>query len=309
MEYKHIFGPVPSRRLGISLGVDLVPPKTCTLDCVYCESGKTTRKTIRRIEYVPTKEILAEIDRFLSWKPLLDYITFSGAGEPTLHKDIGLIINHIKKNFPAYKLALLTNGTLFYRKQVRKEVLGCDLIIPSLDAASKAAFMGANRHHSTLTPDKVISGIRNLRREYSGALWLEVFIVPGVNDTEKELRRIKKALELIQPDRIQLNTLDRPGTRRWVKPASKTKMKEIARFLGKAEIVCGFSQKKKVKKSHIEVASSILQTIARRPCTLEDLCISLGLQIREVRTSLEELLIDEKVRKEARERGIFYKKR
>ena len=133
----YLFGPVPSRRLGISLGLDLVPHKTCSLNCIYCESGKTTNLTIERKEYIPTAVLISELTTFLKTKPKLDYITFSGAGEPTLHSDIGTIVTFIKKNYPDYQLALITNGTLFYLSKLRREVKPVDLILPSLDAVSE----------------------------------------------------------------------------------------------------------------------------------------------------------------------------
>ena len=143
--YNYLFGPVPSRRLGISLGVDLVPHKTCSLNCIYCECGRTTNLTIERKAYVPTETVLAELKTFLEPKPKLDYITFSGAGEPTLHSGIGEIVKFLKTNFPNYKIALLTNGTLFYQPELIKEVKSIDLILPSLDAASDLVFRKLNR--------------------------------------------------------------------------------------------------------------------------------------------------------------------
>ena len=152
----YLFGPVPSRRLGISLGLDLVPHKTCSLNCIYCESGKTTNLTIERKEYIPTAVLISELTTFLKTKPKLDYITFSGAGEPTLHSDIGTIVTFIKKNYPDYQLALITNGTLFYLSKLRREVKPVDLILPSLDAVSEKTFKRINRSHRELAIKKII---------------------------------------------------------------------------------------------------------------------------------------------------------
>jgi len=150
MKFKHLFGPVPSRRLGISLGIDLVPYKTCTANCVYCECGKTTNLTIERKEYIPTDEILNELDVYLKQAPDLDYITFSGSGEPTLHSKIGEIINFLKKNYPQYKVAVLTNGTLLFHKELRDELKNADIIKPSLDAGSDEIFKKIKRPHENL---------------------------------------------------------------------------------------------------------------------------------------------------------------
>jgi len=130
MKFKHLFGPVPSRRLGVSLGIDLVPYKTCTMDCIFCECGKTTNLTIDRKEYVPTAEILDELDAYLKQSPDLDYITFSGLGEPTLHSRIGEILNFLKQNYPRYKVAILTNGTLLFHKELRDEIKNTDIVKP-----------------------------------------------------------------------------------------------------------------------------------------------------------------------------------
>ena len=221
MKFKHLFGPVPSRRLGVSLGIDLVPHKTCTLNCVYCECGRTADLTLDRKEYVPTDEILNELKHYLDESPALDYITFSGSGEPMLHIKISEIINFLKNNYPGYKVAVLTNGTLFYNKWVRGEVKNADILIPSLDAASNEIFKKINRPHEKLNLKEIINGLAELCREFSGVIWLEIFIVPGLNDTDSELQKIKNIIEKINPDKVQLNTLDRPGTENRVMPTKK----------------------------------------------------------------------------------------
>lgn len=207
--YNHLFGPVPSRRLGISLGIDLVPHKVCSLNCVYCECGRTTKLTTEREEYVPADMILAELSRFLKENPAPEYITFSGAGEPTLNSEIGKIIDEIKSDYPAIPIAVLTNGTLFSNRQVRSELLKADLVLPSLDAASDEVFHQINRPSGNLSVSNCIEGLVNFRNEYSGKIYLEIFILPGYNNSPDELDRLKKAILQIKPDRVQLNTLDR----------------------------------------------------------------------------------------------------
>lgn len=238
MKLKYIFGPVISRRLGRSLGIDLIPFKTCSLDCIYCECGRTNSLTRERKEYVPTDEVINELNNYLSTLPELDYLTFSGSGEPTLHSGIGKIINFLKDNYPQYKVALLTNGTLFTDKNVIAEVKRADLIVPSLDGVSEEVFSKINRPVNNITSQEIISGLENLRKEYRGEIWLEIFIVPGINDKEKELRLFKEAIARIRPDKVQLNTLDRPGTEAWVRPVPEEKLRSITGFLGdKVEIV------------------------------------------------------------------------
>ncbi|MDK2863513.1 MAG: hypothetical protein PWQ46_1223, partial [Methanomicrobiaceae archaeon] len=194
MAYRYLFGPVPSRRLGISLGIDLVPHKTCSFNCIYCECGQTTDLTCERREYVPTNRVIAELDDFLATAPDLDYVTFAGSGEPTLHSGIGEIISFIKDRYPRYRVAVLTNSALFTDPDVRAALMRADLVVPSLDAVSEEVFVKINRPSPGITAGQVLEGLLDFAREYTGEVWLEIFIVPGVNDTDKELRLLKDAV-------------------------------------------------------------------------------------------------------------------
>jgi len=307
MRFRHLFGPVPSRRLGISLGVDLVPFKTCTLDCIYCECGKTTFLTVDRKEYVPLEEVIEELNHYLQMKPQLDYITFSGSGEPTLHSKIEQVIHYLIENYPGYKTCLLTNGTLFKDEPVRKQVLEVDLIIPSLDAATEKGFQQINRPHPGLNCPEIIEGLVNLRSEYSGEIRLEIFIAPGFNDTAEELASLKEAIEKIKPDSIQLGTLDRPGTEEWLEPAESKKMEEISAYLNKAELISSFTPGKKITTFDDSSSRQILQMLRRRPCTANDLCKSLNLRPAEIQKYINHLLAQGKIEMEKKERGIFFK--
>jgi len=229
--FRYLFGPVFSRRLGRSLGVDLLPYKTCSLDCVYCECGATTELTTQRAEFVPVDKVIAELDAYLGKNPELDYITFSGSGEPTLHAGIGRIISHLKSKHPRYRVAVLTNGTLFSRPEVRRDVLGADLLVPSLDGATSESFQAIDRPAAGVTVDKVIEGLVALRDVYRGTLVLETFIVPGVNDTNREMVALRAAAERIRPDAIQLNRLDRPGVEASVTAASDELLALLAKAL------------------------------------------------------------------------------
>ena len=237
---KYLFGPVSSRRLGASLGIDLLPFKTCTLDCVYCECAGTTDLTLCRKEYVPVHDVLAELDEVLQKGPALDYVTFAGSGEPLLHSKIGEIINWIKDHFPFYAVAVLTNGTLLQHKEVRAQLSRADLVVPSLDAVTETMFQKINRPHSNLKCWEVISGLVQFRREYRGEICLEIFIVPGMNDTPAELEQIRHVISSINPDRVQLNTLDRAGAEDWVQPATEEELKKCAIMLGFGEIIPGY---------------------------------------------------------------------
>lgn len=208
---KYIFGPVNSRRLGKSQGIDLLPFKTCSLDCIYCECGWTTHKTLERREWVDTDVVLAELDEVLGASPDLDYVTFSGSGEPTLHSGIGRVIAHLKSRYPQYRVAVLTNGTLLGDAGVQTDLHAADLVVPSLDAATRKAFARVCRPVRGVHVESIIEGIAAFRQSYSGLLLLEMFIAPGINDGEAELAAFKAAALRIAPDAIQLNFLDRPA--------------------------------------------------------------------------------------------------
>ncbi len=307
MSYNHLFGPVPSRRLGRSLGVDLVPMKTCSLDCVYCECGETTDITINRKEYEPVQSVIAELEHCLSAAPNLDFITFSGSGEPTLNSNIGRVVSFLKTNYSHYKLCLLTNGTLFSDQSLLTEVSNIDLLIPSLDAASEQAFQSINRPHASLSISAVIDGLIDLRSVYKGEIILEVFIVPGLNDTSEELALLKDAISRIKPDRVQVGTLDRPGTEEWVKEAETHNMRKIAGYLGKAELIGEYRPRRKALPSDNILGSQIIQTLQRRPCTLKDLQQALSLRPVEIQKQIRSLLEEGNIVAEERGRGIFFR--
>ena len=309
MTYKHLFGPVPSRRLGVSLGIDLVPLKVCSLNCVYCEVGKTTLLTTERKEYVKTEEIYNELNHYLSLNPELDYITFSGAGEPTLHSKLGEILKFIKTNYPQYKTALLTNSTLFKDEAVVDEVLDFDLILPSLDCVSEECFLKLNRPARNLKSEDVVNGLINLQKKYKGEIWLEVFFVPDLNDNDKEIMLLKKEITKIKPTKVQLNTLDRPGTAAWVKSLPKEKLEEIKRKLAPlpVEIIAKFKSRKKIKSFDEDIQKQILEAIKRRPLTDEDLSKMLLMHINEVNKYLSELIENKIVTTSRTQRGIFFK--
>ncbi len=307
MKYKHLFGPVPSRRLGLSLGVDLVPHKTCTLNCVYCECGETTNLTADLKEYIPVQPVIDELDNYLSTAPKLDYITFSGSGEPTLNIQIGKVVDYIKTNFPRYRICLLTNGTLFTASSVRSAVSRIDLIIPSLDAASENTFARINRPHNNIDCASTIDGLIKLRREYSGKIILEILFVKGLNDSPEELLYLNEAIERINPDRVQIGTLDRPGTEDWVEEADSIKMKEIADFLYKAELIGEFRPSRNISSCDDSQNSQIIRTLQRRPCTIKDLQQILNLRPVEIQKQINYLLERGTIEAEKKERGIFFK--
>jgi wyosine [tRNA(Phe)-imidazoG37] synthetase (radical SAM superfamily) len=308
--YNYLFGPVPSRRLGISLGVDLVPMKTCTLNCMYCECGRTTKLSLERKEYVPFEAVKEELTHYLSHNPRPDYVTFSGSGEPTLNSRIGDVLHFIRSQTSDIPVAVLTNGTLLFQKQTRDDIRDATVVIPSLDAATEVIFKKINQPHPQLKIDTIIRGLIQFRKDYSGQIWLEVFIVPGLNDTEQELTALKRAIEKIEPDRIQLNTLDRPGTVPTIHAATWEELEHVLDFwqLENAEIIAKAQERKELLSYRTDVESAILETIERRPCTLKDLSQFLGLHANELNKYLDVLEADKKVKAIKQERGFFYQR-
>ncbi len=306
--YKYLFGPVPSRRLGISLGIDLVPKKVCSLNCVYCEVGKTTKLSLEREEYILYKNVIQELDDFMSSNPKIDFITFSGSGEPTLNSKIGELIIYIKLRYPDIKLAVLTNGTLLYNKSVRDELSLADVILPSLDAASQKVFNLIDRPVSNLNIETYIQGLVELRKEFKGQIWLEVLFLKNYNDSIDELMLLKDAIKRIHPDSIQLNTLDRPGTVTDIQALTKKELQNIIELWGfeNAQIIAAPIQREAIKSYNQNIEDLILNTIKRRPSTLDDLKSILSIHINEINKYLSVLEESGKIRTEIQNRGVFY---
>jgi len=227
---RFIFGPVPSRRLGISLGIDLIPFKICSMDCIYCECGATTDFTIARKEFFLLNEIISELDQVLRSNPKLDYITFSGSGEPTLYSRLGELVSYIKKNYPQYKVALITNSSLLFNNDLLDEISQLDLIVPSLDAATEEVYQKINRPTNESKISEIIDGLIRLKERFLGKIWLEIFLVSGINDSDDQLRKLAEIAKKINPDKVQLNSLDRPGTEKWVRSITGERMQEIKKY-------------------------------------------------------------------------------
>jgi len=306
--YKYLFGPVPSRRLGVSLGIDLVPKKVCSLNCVYCEVGKTTSLTVKRAEYVKYDEIIEELNDFMSNSPVLEYITFSGSGEPTLNIHLGKIIEYIKTHYKNIKLALLTNGTLFYDNDIIKDVLSIDVILPSLDAGSEKVFKKIDRPFGKLSLQTYINGLINLRHNYKGKIWLEIFLLKNYNNSKDELELIKDAILKINPDKIQLNTLDRPGAISGLKALTESELNEVVKLwnLDNIEVIASPPKRMDIPSYNDNIEDKILNMISRRPATLDDLHNLLGLHINEINKYLGVLEKNNKIKTIKQNRGIFY---
>lgn len=304
-EFSCIYGPVPSRRLGFSLGIDVLPSKLCSFNCIYCQLGTTSRNIIRQQEYVPITKIISQIKEVLRTKKNIDYITLSGSGEPTLNSKIGQLIREIK-SFTDTPVAVLTNASLLIQESVREALKAADLVVPSLDAATQDIFVKVNRPHPSLRIEKIIKGLKEFRRVFRGALWLEVMLVMGVNDSPSHIRELKKAITEINPDKVQLNTVVRPPAEKSAQPLSQEELKKIQDELGeKCEIIADFSKKEQLH-SEGNLEKAILAMIKRRPVTLTDIASSLGKHKNEIIKLLDVFIKEKRIRAVLHEGLTYY---
>lgn len=280
---------MPSRRLGFSLGVDIVPFKTCSYDCVYCQLGPSRKTRTRRGLFAPAAEVVSQVREVLKKKGPVDSITFSGSGEPTLHSGLGRMIREIKA-LTDVPVTVLTNGSLLANRDVRRGLMSADRVIPSLDAATESVFRTVNRPHPSLRLDRVLQGLADFRREYKGLFWLEIMLVKGVNDSPAHISALKKAVARLRPDKVQLNTVVRPPAEKGVKPLSSRTLERICRRFGTGcEIVTAF-RGRAPKRSGSADRERVLTLIRRRPATAEDLERSLGLPRKILDALLTRLL-------------------
>jgi wyosine [tRNA(Phe)-imidazoG37] synthetase (radical SAM superfamily) len=314
-KYKYLYGPVPSRRLGLSLGVDIMPVKVCTLDCVYCQVGKTTQKTLRRKKYIPIEPIINELIQRLDEGLTADYITLSGSGEPTLNEILSDLIDRIKA-ITSIPIAVLTNGTLLINPAVRQACSKADVVMPSLDAADQETFQNINRPHDELNINSIIDGLIEFRKQYSGQIWLEILIIEGINTEPEQIENIRTAIEKIRPDRVQFNTAVRPTLESGVKKVKHRKLLEIAAKIGgNSEVIADFSDHPSCAdcpedmKGFLvpEISQTVLSILKRRPCTIADISAAASISNNLTLKYISELLHLEKIQTEQKEGKTFYK--
>ena len=291
MNRKHVFGPILSRRLGVSLGVDLTTPRTCPQDCIYCEARATENLTAERREYVPADEVINELETVMATIPAPDYITFSGAGEPTLNSRIGDVVKFIKTSFPQQKLCLLTNGVLLGNETLRRELAPVDLVIPSLDASNEAEYQLINRPVRTSTLAQLVKDIAGFARTFHNKLVLEIFVVPGMNDSAESIARFRELVKIIAPAVIQLNTLDRPGVIKNITPASE---ETLLRFIDALSSLCEVETVKPLlKKAQQSISTSLeenlLEIIRHRRLTCSALAEVSGIPADELEPLIKRL--------------------
>ena len=305
---KHLFGPVNSRRLGLSQGIDLLPPKTCNFNCIYCEINRAPQLSCQRGEHVPTETILAEIDELLADAARvrdLDVFTITASGEPTLHTGIGTIIRHIKEKTDK-PVAILTNGSQLHLKEVQEDLMAADIVIPSLDAAREESFRRVNRPAKCSADlETIISGIADFSRKFTGEIWLEILLVKNINDTPEDIRALQKAIDRIGPTRVQLNTVARPPFESFAKPLTRTRMEEIKSEIEKeydypVDILAGSkddeitdSGKGREGLSEIiplsKVEDEINKMLLRRPCTASEIAATLNLNVEHASEFLRDM--------------------
>jgi wyosine [tRNA(Phe)-imidazoG37] synthetase (radical SAM superfamily) len=314
---KHIFGPIHSRRLGVSLGIDPIPYKTCSFDCIYCELGETTNKTTVRKEYISKDLILRQLERYLPFLSFLpDYITISGSGEPTLNIKIGEIIRGIKQITPI-PVAVITNSSLLFNDQVKDDLLEADIVLPSLDAASLSIFEFINRPQLSINYNcnetqciidinHLIQGLIDFRKAFSGQIWLEILFCRVVNDDKNEVERIREIVEYINPNKIQLNTLVRPPSEDYAYPLSGKQLYLIKEKLGiQAEIISNIPLPE--WPTHVgDEEKNILNVIRRRPSTCDDLSRAIGLSYTEVLPFLNKLMGKGQVKYKSHQHDGYY---
>ncbi len=302
--YKHLFGPVPSRRLGRSLGVDLTPFKTCTLDCVFCQLGRTTNKTMDRHEYAPVWHVESELDAWIKEGGKADYITLSGSGEPTLHARFGDVLQFVRER-TAIPTALLSNGTLFWQPAVREAAKRADLVKLSLSAWDQSSFEQVNRPQAGIQFECLVEGQRAFRGGFHGKLWIEVFLLDGINTVQRDIRKIAALVESIAPDEIHLNTAVRPTAETFALAVPREQMEALAGFFHPpAKVIAEFAAGCATNIEANEVA--ILAMLQRRPCTAAQIAEAFGMHLNEVSKYIGKLSRTGRIRSQDSDREGYF---
>jgi wyosine [tRNA(Phe)-imidazoG37] synthetase (radical SAM superfamily) len=296
-----VYGPVPSRRLGRSLGVDLVPFKTCTYDCVYCQLGRTTDRTIRRRRWADPDDVVTQVRARLSAEP--EIITIAGSGEPTLHSGIGEVIAGIKESTDV-PVAVLTNGSLLGLPEVQRELALADIVIPSLDAPDEGLFRLVNRPHRALRFSEVVEGMAAFRDGFRGQFWLEVLLLAGVTGMPEEVERLATIAGRLAPERIQLNTVARPPAESFAEAVLPERLMEFSgMFTPRAEVVAPVAL---TVPGLAASRADVLALVARRPCTLADIAAGLGIHRNEAVKVVTTLIGDGLVESAMHSGMLFY---
>ena len=300
-----VFGPVPSRRLGRSLGVDLIPYKTCSYNCMYCQLGSTTDLTIVRRDSVDPAEIIAQVREKLVSGPAPDYITVSGSGEPTLCSRLGEVIEGLR-GLSDVPVALLTNGSLLWMPEVRADAARANLVIPTLAAVSEDMLRRIHRPDPALTLATIVSGLEQFRREYPGNIWLEVFVIAEVNDKPHHMELLARFVQRIRPDKVQLNTAVRPTADKDAVAVPKKHLERLAAmFDPPAEVIADYEGVHR-QSDFTARREDVLAMVRRRPCSMPDIAGGLGIHLNEATKYVGELLEEELIAPEDRDGTVYY---
>jgi wyosine [tRNA(Phe)-imidazoG37] synthetase (radical SAM superfamily) len=295
---RYVFGPVPSRRLGRSLGIDPIPLKTCNWNCVYCQLGRTRPFVTCRGRYSSPDVLLREVEVALNrWgDDDIDWITFVGSGEPLLHREFGSLLSGVKQ-LTRIPVAVLTNGALLRLPEVRAEMLTADAVLPSVDAGSPELYRRINRPHPSLDFEGFIEGLVSFRDEFSGRLWVEVMLIEGLNDDPAALADLARVLDRIHPDAVHVNAPVRPPAEVWVRPPSAERLAEAVALFGRAAgAVPPQMETETVSASSpgelgFELADRIAAVITRHPLAEADLALLFGDKTAdEIRIALDTLV-------------------
>jgi wyosine [tRNA(Phe)-imidazoG37] synthetase (radical SAM superfamily) len=302
-DYRYLFGPVPSRRFGRSLGIDLTPHKTCSMDCVFCQLGRTPEKTLERKAYVHTDDVIDEINHWLLTGGSADYLTLSGSGEPTLHAEFGRVLAHLRRQpIPS---VLLTNGTLFNRPEVREAAALAHVVKVSLSAWDQKSFEWVNRPHHQLEFATLVDGLKAFRKAFGGQLWLEVFLLSGINAMTRDVLKIARLSKELKPDRIHLNTIARPPAEDFAAAVPMARLVELAAlFDPPAHIAAAFNgpPSKTIKANE----ATVLAMLKRRPCTIKQIESAFGMHINEVSKYLGRLMEKNQVHADRKNTEVYY---
>jgi wyosine [tRNA(Phe)-imidazoG37] synthetase (radical SAM superfamily) len=303
---QRIFGPVPSRRLGNSLGIDVIPLKTCTFDCVYCECGATTDKTCERREFHPVREVLAELEAHLARmesKP--DVVTLSGSGEPTLYRPLDELIDGMKR-LSGLPVAVITNSSLLWMPEVRDELSRADIVLPSLDAAVEDAFRRINRPHPLCALPRIIEGLETFLGRYRGTVLFEILLIEGYNTAADNLEALRRAVGRMRVDRVQLNTAVRPGTDPRIEPLEESSMEKIRNFFGPPYEVIASARTTRMRHEERLFEELVMPLLDRRPCTAEDIGAVLGVTAADVASLMSRLVAEGKVAERPHGGAVYY---